>query len=172
MTMSNPDYLGEYSKLYYQLAEVDMADPEDDILADSSWVELCVVDVSVTRARTLREVVDRCVGDDKEYTGGKRDTGITVNLNELRLTPAIVRAWNVISDTTGIIALLILNGDRDAASLGASTDSRGLTGNFIVEQDDDSQPSEGNNTNSLTFKPAARAASVPKVKRVYGSSIT
>jgi hypothetical protein len=171
MTMSNPDYLGEYSKLYYQLNDLDITSPtptDITLLADASWIELCVVDVSVTRARTLREVVDRCVGDDKEYTGGKRDTGITVNLNELRLTPAIIRAWNVISDTSGIIALMILNGDRLTAN---STETRGLVGNFLVEQDDDSQPSEGNNTNSLTFKPAARSAFTPKVRRLYGSGV-
>jgi hypothetical protein len=127
---------------------------------------LCVVDVGITRARTLREVVDRCVGDDKEYTGGKRDTGITVNLNELRLTDTVVKAWQALSDTSAIVALLVLNDAKAEAA------AWGLVGNFLIEQDDDTQPSEGNNTNALTFKPAARSAYSPRVRRVYGSGIS
>ncbi len=169
--MANPGHLGEYSKLYYQAADVDItatgvgAVTDAALLSDASWVELCVVDVGITRARTLREVVDRCVGDDKEYTGGKRDTGITVNLNELRLTDAMVKAWQALSDESGIVSLLVLNDDR------TETSAWGLVGNFLIEQDDDTQPSEGNNTNALTFKPAARSAYTPKVRRVYGSGI-
>lgn len=163
--MANPDHLGEYSKLYYQTSDYDVTATDATILADASWVELCVVDVGITRARTLREVVDRCVGDDKEYTGGKRDTGITVNLNELRLTDTAVRAWQALSDQSNIVALLVLNDSRTEAA------AWGLVGNFLIEQDDDTQPSEGNNTNALTFKPAARSVYSPKVKRVYGSGI-
>lgn len=169
--MANPDHLGEYSKLYYQAADLDItatgggAVTDATLLGDASWVELCVVDVGITRARTLREVVDRCVGDDKEYTGGKRDTGITINLNELRLTDAAVRAWQALSDQSGIVALLVLNDSRSEAA------AWGLVGNFLIEQDDDTQPSEGNNTNALTFKPAARSAYSPKIRRVYGSGI-
>ena len=170
--MANPDHLGEYSKLYYQMADLDItatgggAVTDATILGDAAWVELCVVDVGITRARTLREVVDRCVGDDKEYTGGKRDTGITVNLNELRLTDTVVKAWQALSDTSAIVALLVLNDAR------SETAAWGLVGNFLIEQDDDTQPSEGNNTNALTFKPAARSAYSPRVRRVYGSGIS
>jgi len=169
--MSNPDHLGEYSKLYYRASDVDItatgsgAVTDATILGDSLWIELCVVDVGITRARTLREVVDRCVGDDKEYTGGKRDTGITVNLNELRLSDTMVKAWQALSDESGIVSLLVLNDARDV------TTAWGLVGNFLIEQDDDTQPSEGNNTNALTFKPAARSVYAPKVRRVYGSGI-
>lgn len=170
--MANPDHLGEYSKLYYQMADLDItatgggAVTDATILGDAAWVELCVVDVGITRARTLREVVDRCVGDDKEYTGGKRDTGITVNLNELRLTDTVVKAWQALSDTSAIVALLVLNDAKAEAA------AWGLVGNFLIEQDDDTQPSEGNNTNALTFKPAARSAYSPRVRRVYGSGIS
>lgn len=163
--MANPDHLGEYSKLYYQTSDFDTTQTDALILGDASWVELCAVDVGITRARTLREVVDRCVGDEKEYTGGKRDTGITVNLNELRLSDTAVRAWQQLSDNSSIVALLVLNDDRTEAA------AWGLVGNFLIEQDDDTQPSEGNNTNALTFKPAARSAYSPRVKRVYGSGI-
>ena len=167
--MPNPDHLGEYSKLYYQITDYDITDSgvgtvEDSaILADGSWIELCVVDVNVTRARDLREVIDRCVGDEKEYTGGKRETSVSVNINELRLTPEIIKGWQAISDTSAIIALLILNDDR------TETEAYGLVGNFLVEQDDDTQPAEGNNTNALTYRPAARSAYDPKIRRVYGS---
>ena len=170
--MANPDHLGEYSKLYYQMADLDItatgggAVTDATILGDAAWVELCVVDVGITRARTLREVVDRCVGDDKEYTGGKRDTGITVNLNELRLTDTVVKSWQALSDTSAIVALLVLNDAKAEAA------AWGLVGNFLIEQDDDTQPSEGNNTNALTFKPAARSAYSPRVRRVYGSGIS
>ena len=168
MTNSNPDHLGEYSKLYYQETDFDLTDADAVVLADAGWIYLCVVDVAVTRARTLREVVDRCVGDDKEYTGGKRDTGVSINTNELRLTPDMIRAWQALSDNSDIVALLVLNGDRLDAN---STETYGFVGNFLIEQDDDNQPSEGNNVNSLSFKPAARSAYDPKVRRIYGSGV-
>lgn len=163
--MANEDKVGEGSKLYYQLTDFDITDTDVNVLADVGWTYLCVVDVSITRARTLQEVVDRCVGDDKEYVAGKRDTGITVNLNELRLTAAAIRAWHVISDTAGVISLLLLDELLDEA------DARGMVGNFLVEQDDQSQPAEGSNTQALSFKPAARSAFSPKVRRIYGSGI-
>ena len=164
MSTTNPDRLGEYSKFYYIKGDTNIIDGDAAVLGQA-WNYLCVVDVSMTRARTLREVVDRCVGDDKEYTGGKRDTGVAVNINELRLTAAMIREWHEISDTSSIIAILILNSDI--------TDplAWGMAMNALVEQDDDNQPSEGNNVNSLSFKPAARSIYTPKVVRVYGSGV-
>lgn len=171
MTHSNSDFLGEYSKLYYQAIDFDITDPtvtDAAILADLGWTYVCAVDVSVTRARTLREVVDRCVGEEKEYSGGKRDTSITINMNELRYDSTTIANWHALSDNTSIVALLVLNGDRLDAN---STETWGFVGNFIIEQDDDSQPSEGNNTNTLTYKPAAGSAYTPIVRRVYGSGV-
>ena len=171
MTRTNPDYLGEYCHLYYHIGDYDLTQPDLTILTDAGgdWIDLCVVDVNITRARDLREVIDRCVGDEKEYTGGKRETSVSVNINELRLTPAMIKGWQQISDESGIVALLILNDDKDITN---ATEVSGIIGNFLVEQDDDTQPAEGNNTNALTYRPAARSAFSPKVRRIYGSAVT
>lgn len=162
---TNPDVLGEYSKLYYIDGSTDLS-ASDAIVLGLSWVYICPVDVSITRARTLREVVDRCVGEEKVYSGGKRDTSVTINMNELRYDSSSIAAWQAISDTPSVISVLILNGDI------ADVNAWGMVGNYLIEQDDDSQPSEGNNTNTLTFKPAAASTSTIKVRRIYGSAVT
>lgn len=171
MTRTNPDYLGEYSHLYYHIGDYDLTQPDLTILTDAGgdFTHLCVVDVNITRARTLRELVDRCVGDEKEYTGGKRETSISTNINEIRLTSDMIKGWQQISDESGIVCLLILNDDKDIVT---ATETSGIIGNFLVEQDDDTQPAEGNNVNALTWRPAARSAFDPKVRRIYGSGIT
>lgn len=163
--MPNPNKLGESSALYYQLADFDTTQADAAILADAGWSDLCVVDVSISRSRDVQEIIDRCVGEDKEYVPGKRDTSISINLNELRLTDAMIRSWHTLADTSGIIALLVLDDERTEGS------ARGLVGNFIVETDEQTQPSAGSITQALTFRPAAVSTFTPKVDRVYGANI-
>lgn len=163
MGTTNRDFLGELAYLYYQFVDYDTTQLDADILTDTSWSDLCVVDVLITRARDLREIVDRCVGDNKEYTGGKRELSISANLNTLRLSPTMVRAWHSISDQSDIISLLVLD------DLRTDVEVRGMVGNFLIEQDDETQPSEGQITQALTFRPAARSDYRPK--RIYGAAV-
>lgn len=163
--MSNPDHRGEFSKLYYQVGDYDVTQDDADILADSNWIELCVVDVNVAKSRATNATNDRCSATLVGYTGGKRDVSVSINLNELRHDVDTIRDWHEAMDGTSNIALLILNDER------TETAAWGWVGNFISEQNDETQPQEGDNAESVTFKPAAKSAYLPLVKRIYGSGI-
>lgn len=163
--MPNPDFRGEFAYLYYQIADYDTTQLEADILADASWIELCVIDADESDDKQLTEVGDRCTGTEKAYSAGKNDFSVSLNMNELRLLPAAVRAFDAALDDGSIIAILKLDSER------TDTLTRGVVANCIAESKGKSQPYEDNIGRAITFRLAAKSTFTPLKKRVYGSGV-
>lgn len=170
--MANPNLVGNLAAFYWQVkgdgyqTGSDTGTPDEaTILADESWSDLCLVDLTYSKARTLNQVVDRCSGDQAEYTAGRMDWTVTANLNTFRIADVDIVAWNNLADVGQIVPLLILDSERDDPEV------RGYVGNFLIETDATTQPSEGQITQAITFRPAAipiADSSNYKIRAVYG----
>lgn len=160
---SNPDKRGEGVRVFYQSGEYDTSQTDTAILGDSNWIQICQVEVNETNSRDLEATEDACSGDEIGYTAGRMDRGITLTLNEFRLLKTSVRAFETLVNSTGIIAVLVLDADID------DPDAVGGVMNALVGQNDKTSPQKGLKTRSLEFKPAARATH--GYKRVYGSGV-
>ena len=94
------------------------------------------------------------------------DLTITVNINDLRITNANVRAWDLVFSGDQEIALLILDDLRTDAN------ARGKVGRFKCVTDSRTQPQQGPNTQSRTFKPSSNSTATGDAWRyIYGSGI-
>ena len=161
--INNPDIRGEGKRVYYQVGEYDTTQDEATILADPAWIQLCQVEVNETNSRDLEATEDACSGDEMGYTAGRIERGFTVTLNEFRLLNSSVRTFDDLAESTGIIAVMVLDSDRDDAG------TRGRVMNSLVGQNDKAGPQKGLGTRSLEFKPAARTTF--RSVRVYGSAV-
>lgn len=166
MPTKNPDKLGEKSKFYYQIIETFDLDQTDAlILANASWNEFCIKNLSKTASRDMREIMDRCNPDLKTYSPGRGDKGLSYELNQFRWDLTELRAYNEAIEAGNIFAILALNDER------AQTEAWGWVGNFVIEESSVEEPEDGLNTESYTLKPAARSVSNPAVRWIYGSAI-
>jgi hypothetical protein len=164
--MANVDHRGEFSKFYYQIGDYDTTQSDATILADSNWIEMCIIDLSATDTHATNEINDRCSPTFKVFTAGKRDFSLAVNINEIRHDEADVQAWYDNLDSADIFAILALNDAR------TETTAYGIVGNFLPSDANYTQPQEGDNAEAITFKPAARSDyQSPIVRRIYGSGI-
>ena len=160
---SNPDLRGEGTRIYYQEGEFDTTQADAAILTDAGWIQLCQVDVNETDARELEATEDACSGDDIGYTAGRIDRGITVNMNEFRLTKDNVRKFDTMAASKGIVAVLVCDADRDDSEV------RGGVMNCLIGSNNKTSPQKGLRTRAVEFKPAARTAF--RYKRVYGANV-
>ena len=161
--INNPDIRGEGKRVYYQSGEYDTTQSDAAILGDAGWIQLCQVEVNETNSRELEQTEDACSGDELGYTAGRTERGITITMNEFRLPNATVRSFDTLTDSVGIVAVLVLDSDLDDPG------TRGRVMNTLVGQNDKTGPQKGVSTRSLEFKPAART--IFNSRRVYGTGV-
>ena len=174
MPALNPDHLGEFAKLYYNLtnAPLDLSiagaypvvGEDTAILTHAGWNELCVISVSPSSNINNYEVQDRCVGDIVGNTPGRESFTLDVTMNELRLGDGTfpLYDWMKAMDTRQIITLMALTSTKE------DTSAWGFVGNFVRIDETEEQPETGLMTITYTFGPAARAPA-PLKRRIFGS---
>lgn len=163
MPTTNPERLGELSKLYliidnnYDLSALDSA-----ILIDAAWEEYCVISLTLNEAVALRQVKDRCTGARTKSSYGRSEATLSFSLNQFRLTEAQKIALDAVISGKQIVSALVLTDAID------NDETFGIVGNFIIESRDQEQPEEGNNTEAYSLKESA--LSDGDMRPIYGSA--
>lgn len=172
MPTLNPDKLGELSKFYYQITNYNHGDaaspvPDATILADTTWKEFCIKNLSRSATKEMREVMDRCNPFLKTYSPGRSDKGLSFELNQFRWSQNIadLKAFHAAVEAGSVFAVLALNDERE------QTDAWGIIGNWVIEENSTEEPEDGHNTESYTLKPAALSVVNPAVRWIYGADI-
>lgn len=162
--MANPDRLSEFAKLYYQIGDYDITDPDATILADAGWKEMCIISLSPSSNINSYEVKDRCVGEIVGNTPGRESFTFDLSMYMFRQDQfSTLKSWHTAMDSRSIVSFMALNDDRTA------TDVWGFIGNFIRIDESQDEPEEGLIQLNYTFGPAARSAFSPLKRRIYGA---
>jgi hypothetical protein len=170
MATLNPDKLGELSKFYWQIPAgnqgLDLSGSDSTLLADANWDVFCIKNLSRSATRDMREIMDRCNPTLKTYSPGRRDKGLSFELNQFRWDITDLKSFHVAIEEGQVFSVLALNDER------GQTDTWGWIGNFVVEEFSGEEPEDGLNTESFSMKPAARSLTNPAVRWIYGSSVS
>lgn len=172
-TTVNPNYIGEFNVFYYQDLDsadgIDLTQSDEDILiTDTSWIELCIVDLDVPLNFAEHLFNDRCAAEEEQIAPGRKASSMTFNLNQLRIALADRKAWDALYDSRKVISVLALTEGRSV------TTTFGFVGNMQASAATWNQPQEGPNTENYTLRPSARGlkdATGQTVRRVYGSTV-